>query len=147
MLHARVVDITKEQIELIKAEKFIASSKCGASIYFVGTVRDLNNNKKVMAMTYDSHDALVIKSFEEIYQSSIKKFNFNSVVFIEHIKGKIKLGEISILIAVACKHRDQAYELSRFFIEEIKKKTPVWKKEHYEDGDSEWLEGNQIQKN
>ena len=98
-------------------------------------------------MTYDGHDALVVKSFEEIYQSSIKRFNFDtSIVFIEHIKGKIKLGEINILIAVAYKNRDQAYELSRFFIEEIKKKTPIQKKEHYEDSCSEWLEGNPIQK-
>ena len=146
MLHAKVVDIKKEKIELSNAENFIASSKCGASIYFVGTVRDLNNNKKVTGMTYDSHDAMVVKSFEEIYQNSITKFKFyNQDVFIEHVKGHILLGEISILIAVACKHRDQAYELSRFFIEEIKKKTPIWKKEHYENKDSEWLEGNPIQ--
>ena len=146
MLHAKVVDITKEKIELSNAEKFITSSKCGASIYFVGTVRDINNDKNVIGMTYDSHDALVIKSFEEIYQDSVKKFKFNNIaVFIEHIKGKIQLGDISILIAVACKHRSQAYELSRFFIEEIKKKTPIWKKEHYENEDSEWLEGNPIQ--
>ena len=146
MLHAKVIDITKEKIELSNAEKFIASSKCGASIYFVGTVRDINNDKKVIGMTYDSHDALVIKSFEEIYQDSVKKFAFDNIaVFIEHIKGKIQLGDISILIAVACKHRSQAYELSRFFIEEIKKKTPIWKKEHYENEDSEWLEGNPIQ--
>ena len=146
MLHAKVVDITKEKIKLSNAEKFITSSKCGASIYFVGTVRDINNDKNVIGMTYDSHDALVIKSFEEIYQDSVKKFKFDNIsVFIEHIKGKIQLGDISILIAVACKHRNQAYELSRFFIEEIKKKTPIWKKEHYENEDSEWLEGNPIQ--
>jgi len=146
MLHAKVVDIKKEKIELSNAENFIASSKCGASIYFVGTVRDLNNNKKVVGMTYDSHDAMVVKSFKEIYQNSITKFKFdNQDVFIEHVKGHILLGEISILIAVACKHRDQAYELSRFFIEEIKKKTPIWKKEHYENEDSVWLEGNPIQ--
>ena len=145
MLHAKVVDITKKKIELSDAENFIASSKCGASIYFVGTVRDLNNNKKVIGMTYDSHDAMVVKSFEEIYQNSITKFKFdNQAVFIEHVKGHILLGEISILIAVACKHRGQADELSRFFIEEIKKKTPIWKKEHYENADSQWLEGNPI---
>ena len=131
MLHAKVVDIKKKKIELSNAENFITSRKCGASIYFVGTVRDLNNNKKVIGMTYDSHDSMVIKSFEEIYQNSITKFKFNNqAVFIEHIKGHILLGEISILIAVACKHRDQAYQLSRFFIEEIKKKSPIWKKEH-----------------
>ena len=146
MLHAKVVDIKKGKIKLLNAEKFIASSKCGASIYFVGTVRDQNNNKKVTGMTYDSHDQMVIKSFKEIYKSSVSKFKFDDqAVFIEHIKGHILLGEISILIAVACKHRDQAYELSRFFIEEIKKKTPIWKKEHYENEDSEWLEGNLIQ--
>ena len=79
-------------------------------------------------------------------QNSLTKFKFNNqAVFIEHIKGHILLGEISILIAVSCKHRDQAYQLSRFFIEEIKKKSPIWKKEHYENEDSEWLEGNPIQ--
>ena len=123
MLHAKVVDIKKEKIKLSNAENFIASSKCGASIYFVGTVRDQNNNKKVSGITYDSHDAMVVKTFEEIYQNSLTKFKFdNQAVFIEHVKGHILLGDISVLIAVACKHRDQAYELSRFFIEEIKKK-------------------------
>ena len=146
MLHAKVVDIKKEKIKLSNAENFIASSKCGASIYFVGTVRDQNNNKKVSGITYDSHDAMVVKTFEEIYQNSLTKFKFdNQAVFVEHVKGHILLGDISVLIAVACKHRDQAYELSRFFIEEIKKKTPIWKKEHYENEDSEWLEGNPIQ--
>ena len=52
---------------------------------------------------------------------------------------------ISIIIAVACKHRSQVYEFSRFIIEEIKKKTPIWKKEHYKGEDAKWLEGQQIQ--
>ena len=146
MLHAKVIDITKEKIELSNAKKFIASSKCGASIYFVGTVRDINNDKKVIGMTYDSHDTLVIKSFEEIYQDSVKKFKFNNIaVYIEHIKGKIQLGDISILIAVACKHRDEAYILSRYIIEEIKKRSPIWKKEHYQNNEADWLKGNPIQ--
>ena len=53
-------------------------------------------------------------------------------VYIEHAKGYLNLGEISIIIAVACKHRDQAYVLSRYIIEEIKKRSPIWKKEHYQ---------------
>jgi len=146
MLHAKVIDAKKEKIKISNAEKFISSNKYGASVYFVGTVRDINNNKNVIAMTYDTHDKMVIKSFEDIYKNSIIKFKFdNQAVFIEHIKGKIHLGETSILIAVACKHRNQAYELSRYFIEEIKKKTPVWKKEHYKNKDSEWLDGYPIQ--
>ena len=145
MLHAKIIDVSKEKIELARAQKFIASSKCGASIYFVGTVRDQNDNKKVTGITYDSHDALVIKSFEEIYKEAETKFKFKNIaVFIEHIKGYAALGDTSIIIAVACKHRTQAYDLSRFIIEEIKKRTPIWKKEHYKNKDSEWLKGNPI---
>ena len=148
MLHAKIIDVAKEKIDLAKAQKFIASSKCGASIYFVGTVRDQNNDKKVTGITYDSHDALVIKSFKEIYKQAETKFKFSNIaVFIEHIKGYVALGETSIIIAVACKHRSQAYEFSRYIIEEIKKRTPIWKKEHYDNKDSKWLKGQPIKKN
>ena len=148
MLHTKVIDIKKEKIKISSAESFIASSKFGASIFFTGTVRDINENKKVTSMTYDSHDELVIKSFEEIYKEADEKLSIkDKAVFIEHIKGHVGLGEISIIIAVACKHRDQAFELSRYIIEEIKKRSPIWKKEHYENEDSEWLKGNPIQAN
>jgi len=148
MLHAKIIDVSKEKIDLARAQKFIASSKCGASIYFVGTVRDQNDNKKVTGITYDSHDALVIKSFEEIYKEAETKFKFNNIaVFIEHIKGYAALSDTSIIIAVACKHRTQAYEFSRYIIEEIKKRAPIWKKEHYENKDSEWLKGKPIKTN
>ena len=148
MLHAKVIDATKEKINLTNAQKFIASSKCGASIYFVGTVRDQNNDKKVTGITYDSHDALVIKSFEEIYNDADNKLNIkDKAVFIEHVKGYVGLKEKSIIIGVGCKHRDQAYALSRYIIEEIKIRSPIWKKEHYENDESEWLKGSPIQTN
>ena len=148
MLHIKIVDVKKEKIKISTAENFIASSKFGASIFFTGTVRNINEKKKVLGMTYDSHDELVIKSFEEIYNEADKKLKIeDKAVFIEHVKGYVGLGEISIIIAIACKHRDQAYVLSRFIIEEIKKRSPIWKKEHYENNESEWLKGNPIQTN
>ena len=148
MLYTKILDSKKEKITISKAEKFIKDSKFGASIYFLGTVRNTNDNKNVTGITYDSHDEMVIKSFEEIYNEADQKLNIkDKAIFIEHAKGHLKLGEISIIIAVACKHRDQAYVLSRFIIEEIKKKSPIWKKEHYVNEDSKWLKGNTIQTN
>ena len=145
MLHAKIIDIKNDKISIASAEKFISSSKFGASTFFTGTVRDVNENKKVIGITYDAHDKLVIKSFEEIYQEASEKLKItNKAVFIEHTKGYLSLGDISILIAVACKHRDQAYVLSRYIIEEIKKRSPIWKKEHYEDQTTEWLKGKSI---
>ena len=145
MLHTKIVDYKKEKILASNAEKFIKDSKFGASIYFLGTVRNINDNKTVTGITYDSHDEMVIKSFKEIYTESDQKLDIkDKAVFIEHAKGYLDLGEISIIIAVACKHRDQAYVLSRFIIEEIKKRSPIWKKEYYENEESEWLKGNPI---
>ena len=147
MLHAKIVDASKnELIELSRAEKFLNQSKFGALIYFLGTVRDVNENKKVKGITYDAKDSMVIKSFEKIYKEADNKLNIKEkAVFIEHVKGYVELREKSIIIGVGCKHRDQAYILSRYIIEEIKKRSPIWKKEHYENGESEWLEGNPIQ--
>ena len=145
MLHTKIVDSKDKKLSINDAEKFISSVEFGASIFFTGTVRNQNNNKSVIGITYDSHDELVIKSFEEIYKDADEKLNIqDKAVFIEHAKGYLNLGEMSIIIAVACKHRDQAYVLSRYIIEEIKKRSPIWKKEHYTDNQSDWLKGNPI---
>ncbi len=148
MLHRKIIDLKKEKIEVKKAEDFISSSKFGASLIFKGTVRENNKNKKVTGITYDSHDELVIKSFEEIYGEVDQKLKIkDKAVYIEHVKGYVGLGEISIIIAVACPHRAETYILSKYIIEEIKKRSPIWKKEHYENEESEWLKGNPIQVN
>ena len=146
MLHTKIIDASKEKIDILKAEKFLSSSNFGAIIYFVGTVRDLNENKKVTGITYDSRDTMVIKSFEKIYKDAELKLKIkDKAVFIEHVNGYVAIKEKSIIIGAACKHRDEAYNLSRFIIEEVKKKSPIWKKEHYTNEESEWLKGTSIQ--
>ena len=148
MLHAKIIDLAKERIRTEDAEEFITSSKFGASIVFYGTVRENNENKKVTGITYDVHDSMVVKSFKEIYNEVEEKLKIkNKAVFIEHVKGYVGLKEKSIIIGVGCKHRDQAYALSRYIIEEIKIRSPIWKKEHYENDESEWLKGSPIQTN
>ena len=145
MLHTKIIDTKEKRLSILEAENFISSSEFGASIFFSGTVRNQNDNKSVLGITYDSHDALVIKSFEEIYNEADQKLNIkDKAVFIEHAKGYLNLGEVSIIIAVACKHREEAYVLSRYIIEEIKKRSPIWKKEHYVNDKSSWLKGSPI---
>jgi molybdopterin synthase catalytic subunit len=145
MFQGRIIDTKLRKLSIQDAEKFIASSDFGASIFFSGTVRNQNDNKSVIGITYDTHDALVIQSFEEIYNEANEKLEIkNNAVFIDHAKGYLNLGEISIIIAVATKHREEAYKLSRYIIEEIKKRSPIWKKEHYQNSESNWLKGNPL---
>ena len=103
MLHTKIIDASKnEKIEISKAENFLNQSKFGAVIYFVGTVRDLNENKIVTGITYDAKDSMVIKSFEEIYEDADNKLSIkDKAVFIEHVKGYVGLKEKSIIIGVA----------------------------------------------
>ena len=92
MLHTKIIDIKKDRIQTSVAEAFIKSSAYGASIIFNGTVRNNNENKEVIGMTYDSHDELVLKSFEEIYKETTEKLKIlDKIVFIEHIKGYVGL--------------------------------------------------------
>ena len=145
MFQSRIIDTKLRKLSIQDAEKFIASSDFGASIFFSGTVRNQNDNKSVIGITYDTHDALVIQSFEEIYSEANKNLEIKEkAVFIDHAKGYLDLGEISIIIAVATKHREEAYKLSRYIIEEIKKRSPIWKKEHYQNNESNWLKGNPL---
>ena len=97
MLHAKIIDASKEKIDISKAEKFLSSSSFGAIIFFVGTVRDINENKKVKGIMYDTKDTMVIKSFEEIYKESETKLKIkDKAVFIEHVKGYVNVEEKSI---------------------------------------------------
>ena len=147
MLHAKIIDASKEKIDILKAEKFLSSSNFGAIIYFIGTVRNFNQNKKVTGITYDSKDTMVLKSFKEIYKEAEDKLKIKKKsVFIEHVKGYVPIKEKSIIIGVACVHRNEAYKLSRYIIEQIKKRTPIWKKEHYGKKKSSWLKGISLKK-
>ena len=143
-LHTLLVDIKEEKISSEKAKKFILSEENGAESIFIGRVRNENNEKKVKAVTYDAHDKAVIKSFKSICTDAKNKFDKNAKVFLEHAKGYVPVGEISILIAVGSGHRDEAFKICRYILEEIKHKSPIWKKEYYVEGKEEWLPGHSL---
>jgi len=142
--HIAIVNTEEEKISSDKAKKFIASEKNGAESIFIGKVRNENDGKKVTAVTYDVHAQAAIKSFQSICQAAKDKFDKNAKIFLEHAKGYTSVGEISILIAVGSGHRDEAFKICRYIIEEVKHQSPIWKKEHYTDGKEEWLPGHSL---
>ena len=143
-IHTAIVNIKDKKILKEKAIKFISSDSNGAETIFIGRVRNENSGKKVTAVTYDSHDQMVLKSFNSICEMAINKFDKNAKIFLEHAKGYISVGEISIIIAVGAGHRDEAFKICRYILEEVKHQSPIWKKEHYADGKEEWLPGHSL---
>ena len=143
-IHAAVVNTKDQKILKEKAVKFISAASNGAETIFVGRVRNENSGKKVTAVTYDAHDQMVLKSFNSICELAIKKFDKNAKVFLEHAKGLVSVGEISILIAVGAGHRDEAFKICRYILEEVKHQSLIWKKEHYVAGTEGWLPGHSL---
>lgn len=112
----------------------------GALVIFYGTVRDHNEGQPVRAMTYEAHVALAEKVLAEIEAEALEKFDVRRCR-IQHRVGTLQLGEPSVLIVVRAAHRADAYAASRYAIDEVKQRAPIWKEEHYASGESRYLDG------
>lgn len=117
----------------------VARAANGATILFVGTVRDTNEGRTVRGIEYAAYERMAIRELEAIVADAASRFGTDDVA-VEHRIGRLALGEASVAIAVAHPHRAQAYDASRFIIEEIKRRVPIWKREEYVDGTREWID-------
>ena len=117
----------------------VASTDSGASTLFVGTVRRVNEERDVTGIDYSAYGPMAESEMGMIAAEAEKRFGTSRIV-VEHRLGTLTLGEASIIIAVSHPRRAPAIEAQRFLIEEIKKRVPVWKREHYADGTREWVE-------
>ena len=111
----------------------------GAVILFVGTVRDVNEGRAVTGIDYSAYAAMAKRELDLILRDAATRFGTDHLV-VEHRIGTLAVGEASVAIAVAHPRRGAAYEASRFVIEELKRRVPIWKREHYADGTREWVD-------
>ncbi len=115
----------------------------GATIVFLGQVRDLNDGRAVRGIEYSAYGEMAERELAAIASECAASFGTTHLV-VEHRLGALDLGETSIAIVVAHPHRAEAYNASRFVIEEVKRRLPVWKREGYVDGTSEWVDAGGV---
>jgi len=111
----------------------------GAVLLFVGVVRDVNDGRAVSGMEYSAYESMAARELAEIASEAAQRFGVPDIA-IEHRLGELALEEASVGIAVAHPHRGPAYEASRWVIEELKHRVPIWKREHYADGTRVWVD-------
>jgi molybdopterin synthase catalytic subunit len=116
----------------------VGHARNGATLLFLGTVRDVNEGRAVTGIEYSAYRSMAEREMAEIVSEACREFGTEDIV-VEHRLGVLELGEASVGIAVAHARRGQAYDVSRFIIEELKKRVPIWKLEHYADGTREWV--------
>lgn len=136
-MRAAIVD---QPIDLAALIAEVARHGHGATVLFVGTVRDVNDGRPVDALEYTAYRGMAIRELQAISAEAAEQFGTGDVV-VEHRLGLLALGDASVAIAVAHPHRAAAYDASRYIIEELKRRVPIWKREHYADGTREWVGG------
>jgi molybdopterin synthase catalytic subunit len=117
----------------------VAATGNGATVLFLGTVRDINDGRAVTGIDYTAYDVMAARELQAIAAEASGRFGTSSIA-IEHRLGTLRLGDISVAIAVAHPHRASAYDASRYIIEDLKRRVPIWKREHYADGTREWVD-------
>jgi molybdopterin synthase catalytic subunit len=137
----RTCRITADPIDPAALLKGAASSSDGAALLFLGVVRDENDGRPVARLEYEAFAPMAEAEMSRIAAEAAARWETGAVSIV-HRTGKLEVGEVSVAILVAAPHRGDAYEASRYVIEELKKRVPIWKRESYTDGPSEWLGGH-----
>jgi molybdopterin synthase catalytic subunit len=138
------VRVTTSSLDMSEFISFKPSLGHGAMNSFVGIVRNLNLGKTVIKMEYDCFIPLCEKTFFDIAKEAQEKWGIDANILIVHRHGKVEVGEASVAIIATTGHRDEAYRITRYIIEEIKVRAPIWKKEFYENGETDWVRGHAL---
>jgi len=138
-VEVKLISITEKPIDVDKLLDYVSDQSSGASVLFTGTIRDHNEQDKVSKLHYEAYQEMAEKILQEIENEVHAKWKINKFIAI-HRTGTLKVGEVSVAVAVSSGHRKEAFEACKFGIDSIKEKAPIWKKEFSESG-SEWLEG------
>jgi molybdopterin synthase catalytic subunit len=113
----------------------------GAVLLFLGVVRNHADGRRVAGMRYDAYEAMATEVLSAIAAEAAERLGTDRLAVVHRV-GDLDVGEPSVAIAVSSPHRAEAYDASRYVIEEIKKRLPVWKKERYVEGGEAWVEGS-----
>ena len=132
--------LTDAAIDVQQVLDEVGSSADGAVLLFLGTVREQNDGRSVSGMRYDAYAAMAEGVLGEIAAEAAQQLGTDRVAVVHRV-GELPIGAISVAIAVSAPHREPVFAAGRFLIEELKRRLPVWKHEHYVDGESQWLAG------
>ncbi|BAZ37375.1 molybdopterin biosynthesis MoaE protein [Calothrix sp. NIES-4101] len=111
----------------------------GAIIIMSGTVRNQTGGKGVICLEYQAYEPMALQVFYQIAADIRQKWSDVNRVVIYHRIGRLEIGEISVLVAVGCPHRSEAFAACQYAIDTLKHQAPIWKKEHWQDGSSTWV--------
>jgi molybdopterin synthase catalytic subunit len=125
-------------IDVAALRAALADPACGGYSAFEGWVRDHNEGQRVEHLEYEAYEPLAVREAERIVAEAVARFGVAHAAC-AHRVGELRVGELAVWVGVSAPHRDEAFRACRYIIDEIKHRLPIWKKEHYVDGNSGWV--------
>ena len=135
--------ITRRTLDPAKATREVGDEGAGGTVVFIGTVRNRSEFGRVDGLEYQTYRGMVKKRMKQIGEEVLKKWPVKNVSMY-HREGKLRIGDVSVVVAVSSAHRAEAFEACRYAIDRIKAGTPIWKRERVR-GTGRWVEGKPIE--
>jgi molybdopterin synthase catalytic subunit len=133
-----MIRLTRDAIDYSALTEQVRRSHCGAVVLFLGTVRDLTGERVTVALDYEAYPEMAEKMMAEIEADTRRRWLVGEIVM-EHRLGRLEVGDVSVAVAVSCPHRADAFAACRHAIDRLKELVPIWKKENWADGKTEWV--------
>ena len=133
-----MIELTLQPIDFSALTESVRSRQAGAVVLFLGTVREFTGEAQTAWLEYEAYPEMAIAALQRLEAEVRRRFTVTEAA-ISHRYGRLELGEIAVAVAVSSPHRSQAFEAGRWLIDTLKECVPIWKKEHYTDGATEWL--------
>jgi molybdopterin synthase catalytic subunit len=130
--------VSDRAIDVEAAKNAVTDSHCGAFVAFEGWIRDHNEGQAVERLEYEVYRPVAENEGAKIIDEALARFAVSHALCI-HREGLLELGEIAVIVCVSAAHRDAAFDACRYIIDQVKIRLPIWKKEHYVTGVSEWV--------
>ena len=130
--------ISAKEIDLRAFRERLQDRSCGAYVQFDGWVRDHNEGQKVLRLEYEVYEAMAVKEGLRIIEEAQEKFGVRNA-FAIHRSGLMELCDVAVVVGVSSAHRAEAFDACRYIIDQVKTRLPIWKKEYYESGETEWV--------
>ena len=131
-------EFSSRNLDALALRRSLEDPACGGYAAFEGWVRNLNEGREVRRLEYEAFESLAVREGERIIEEARIQFGVTNARCVHRI-GDLPLGEIAVWVGVSAPHRDEAFRACRYIIDEVKHRVPIWKKEHYVDGDSGWV--------
>ncbi|QDU42275.1 molybdenum cofactor biosynthesis protein MoaE [Symmachiella dynata] len=133
-----MIELTRDTIDYTALTESVRSDQAGAVVLFLGTVREMTAGRQTAALDYDAYPEMALAKLAELETEARDRWPIIEVAMIHRI-GHLELGEVSVAVAVSTPHRPDAFEAARHLIDRLKEIVPIWKKENFTDGTTEWV--------